>query len=117
MTNTQAPAGVAVAEDEIIAVLARLRQNIESSDRALWTPAVFVQDAELDDMACWLLLQHVSSQQGKKLDVYIQLPQLDAGDSRADALNAVQSRYQPKCMHVFRDPDSSNTDPILAISS
>lgn len=113
MTNTKVTAGVPVAEDQIIAVLTSLRKEIENGNSALWTPSVFIQDAELDDMLCWLLLQHVSSEQGKKLEVYIQLPLLEAGDSRTDALNAVHSNYQRFCRQVFRDPDSSNTDAIL----
>merc|ERR1719512_63712 len=116
MTDTKVSAGVAVAEDQVLAVLTQFRANLESGNPVSWTPTVLIQDAELDDMASWLLLQHLSSQQGKKLEVYLQLPLLEAGDSRADALNAVHSRYQRSCRQVFRDSDSSNIDAIIAYS-
>merc|ERR1712113_314256 len=100
MKSIRRTADVAFAEDQIIAVLTSFRQQIEDGDPQLWTPKVLIQDAELDDMACWLVLQHVLSRQGSRssqLEVYLQLPSLEANDSRAGALNAVQDRYKASC--------------------
>jgi len=114
MTETNAPTGV-VTEEQIVPVLTKFRTDLENGT-AKWKPTVLIHDAELDDMACWLLLEHVSSKQGKKLSVYLQLPELEAGDAKAAALNAVASKYKPSCTQVYRDPDSSNTDAILTHS-
>merc|ERR1719336_3601677 len=117
MTNTKVQAGEKVDEEKIIAVLKDLGKKIGNPKEQLWRPTVFIHDGELDDVSCWILLKHMSSQQKTTLSVHLQLPSLEAGDEKAKALDAVHTKFERVCKQVFRDKDSSNTDAILAVLS
>merc|ERR1719336_2628002 len=102
MTNTKVQAGEKVDEEKIIAVLKDLGKKIDNPKEQLWRPTVFIHDGELDDVSCWILLQHMTSQQNATLSVYLQLPGLEASDEKAEALDALHAKCERVCDKVFR---------------
>jgi len=109
MTGSRAPSNRPVSQDNVMAVLTRLKcslQQIQPDPEGLWIPSIFIHDSEMDDIMSWLVLRHVHEERKTKLYVYTSLP-------TGDDMNVIEGQLSHFCEYVDRDPESCNKQSIL----